>query len=74
MQPFGFVIAAVGAFCAAAAIGDWDLVFNGRKVRSFVALVGRGTMRAVYLLIGVAMVAVGLMSAFGVIGSTHAHR
>ena len=73
MQPFGLLSAAVGAFCAAA-IGDWDLVFDGRKVRSFVALVGRGTMRAVYLVIGVAMVAVGLLSVFGVIGATHAHR
>jgi uncharacterized membrane protein YidH (DUF202 family) len=68
MQPFGVVLILVGAFCAAAAAFDWDFVFNGRKVRSYVALLGRGTMRAIYFFLGVGLVVLGALTALGVIG------
>jgi len=52
------------------------LVFEGRKVRSCVSLVGRGTMRVVYFLIGAGMIVVGALAALGVDGvseETHHH-
>jgi hypothetical protein len=76
MQPFGLLLILVGAFCAAAALFDWDFVFEGRKVRSFVSLAGRGTMRAIYFLIGAVMIVAGALVALGVIGAaeeTHRH-
>ncbi|MCE2884623.1 MAG: immunity 17 family protein [Planctomycetaceae bacterium] len=76
MQPFGLLLILVGAFCAAAALFDWDFVFEGRKVRSHVALLGRGGMRAIYFLIGAGMIVLGALAALGVIGAaeeTHRH-
>lgn len=76
MQPFVLLLILAGAFSAAAAIFDWDFVFEGRKVRSYVALLGRGTMRAIYFLIGAGMIVLGALTALGVIGAaeeTHRH-
>lgn len=76
MQPFGFAMILSGFICTAAALFDWDFVFEGRRVRSFVSLVGRGTMRAVYFFIGAVMIVVGALAALGVIGAaeeTHRH-
>ena len=56
------VLVLVGIFCIAVAAFDWDFVMQGRKVRSMVALVGRGAMRLVYAAIGVFMVAMGVLA------------
>jgi len=66
----------IGAFCAAAALFDWDFIFEGRKVRSYVSLAGSGTMRAVYCLTGAGMFVVRALAALGVVGvaeETHRH-
>lgn len=68
MQPFGLILILVGGFCAAVGAFDWDFVFEGRKVRSYVALLGRGAMRAIYFLIGAAMIVLGALTALGIIG------
>jgi hypothetical protein len=57
----------VGLCCIAVAVFDPDFVMEGRKVRSMVALVGRGTMRGVYALVGLAMVAAGAALAAGLL-------
>ena len=59
---FGLVLVAVGLFCIAVAGFDWDFVMQGRKVRSMVALIGRGPTRVVYAVIGVGMVALGVVA------------
>jgi hypothetical protein len=42
MQPFGLILILVGGFCAAGGAFDWDFVFEGREVRSYVALLVNG--------------------------------
>ncbi len=60
-----FVAAGVLAMCGAAL--DWDWFMNARKVRAFVALLGRSGARVFYGLLGATLVTLGALMGAGVI-------
>ena len=63
----GLGIAFVGVFAVIGAVSNWAWFFESRKGRSFVKLFGRGGARVFYVLLGVFLIGLGLLGAFGVI-------
>ena len=61
----GGVAIALGALAVAAAIGNWDRCFQSAKVRWIETLGGRRTARAMYALVGIALIVLGVAIALG---------
>lgn len=64
-----WVLVAVGAFSILGAWQDWDWFMNSRKAQLWVRLFGRNGARVFYAILGVALSALGLLLALGVISS-----
>lgn len=67
MDPYGLIFVAVGAFSAAGGICDWDWFMNNRKAQAFVKLLSRKGARIFYVLLGLALVALGILVMMGTI-------
>ena len=67
MNLIGFAIAFAGVFAVTGAVCDWNWFFDSRKGKSFVKLLGRGGARVFYVLLGIFLLGLGLLGAFGII-------
>ena len=56
----GFALIAFGVFAACGGIFDWDFFMSNRRARRIVLLLGRGTARAFYALLGGALAGAGV--------------
>ena len=61
MNPFGYIAIAGGAFTITAAALDWDFFMNHSKARLWVSLFGRNGARVFYLVLGLALAALGVV-------------
>lgn len=67
MNPLGLLFAAAGAFSLTAAACDWEWFMNARKARVMVSLLTRNGARVFYGLLGLALLAFGILAATGVV-------
>ncbi|MDO4721335.1 MAG: immunity 17 family protein [Peptostreptococcaceae bacterium] len=59
------LLVAVGLFSVMAAILNWDFFFNSSKARIWVRLFGRNGARIFYILLGAAIIVLGILSQVG---------
>ena len=64
-----WILVGAGVFSISGALFDWDWFMNSRRAQLWLKLFGRQGTRIFYGVLGVAIVALGLMMAFGVIAS-----
>lgn len=67
MNPIGLIFIAAGLFSICGAAFDWDWFINSRKARFFVATFGRTGARVFYALLGISIVLIGVLIAFGIV-------
>ena len=67
MNPIGLLIAAGGIFGIVGAVMDWDWFMNHSKARFMCSLCGRNGARVFYIVLGLALVAGGVLMAVGII-------
>jgi small neutral amino acid transporter SnatA (MarC family) len=56
-----------GLFSSAGGLFGWDWFLNDRKARFFVAILGRTGARAIYVVLGVLLIVLGLCMMLGVV-------
>ena len=68
-QPFGIIFIIAGLFSAVCAVLDWDFFMNHRKARFIIKMLGRKGARVLYMILGAALVILGGLFIFGIIGA-----
>ena len=64
---FAWLFVAVGGFAVAGGALDLDFFMESRKARLFVRLLGRNGARVFYVLLGAALVTLGICALLGVV-------
>lgn len=67
VNPLGLLFAAAGAFSLTAAACDWEWLMNARKARVMVSLSTHNGARVFHGILGLALLAFGILAAIGVI-------
>jgi hypothetical protein len=70
MNPAGFILVAVGLFCFAGGLFNWNWFMNTRRARALVRAIGPTGARAFYMLLGIVIIVFGVLVAFNVIGGS----
>jgi len=68
-EPMGLLLVLVGLFAIAGGLFDWEWFMTNRKAWVFVKLLGRNGARVFYSVLGLVVVALGLLIVFGIISS-----
>lgn len=63
----GWLIVAGGVFGICGAVFDWEWFMNHRKAQALIRLFGRNGTRIFYVILGIALVVLGILLAMGVI-------
>jgi small neutral amino acid transporter SnatA (MarC family) len=71
MRILHFLFSLVGVFTIAGAVCDWDWFMESSRAQFFVNIFGRNGARAFYVLLGLFLLGLGVLGAFGVIDSSH---
>lgn len=61
------IFSACGVFAICASVFDWDFFMNHRKAQFFVNTIGRTGARIFYFILGVALLALGILMAAGIV-------
>jgi small neutral amino acid transporter SnatA (MarC family) len=66
-RPELLILAAIGLFSMAGGLFDWNWFMTSRRAWIFVKLLGRTGARAFYVLLGLALIILGILLAYDVI-------
>jgi small neutral amino acid transporter SnatA (MarC family) len=72
MNPFGLIFVLIGGLAVAAAALDWEWFMGSSKARFMTSLLGRQGARLFYVLLGVALLAMGVFFTLQIIPMTAA--
>lgn len=65
----GLMLAAAGVFSICGAALNWDWFLESHKARFFVNTFGRNGARAIYGVLGLALLVIGVLMALGIVSS-----
>jgi len=68
-EPAAILLVLAGLFAMAGGAFDWEWFMNNRKAQAFVNLLGRGSARVFYIILGLAIAIPDLLITFGVVAS-----
>ena len=68
-EPAALLLVLAGLFAMAGGVFDWEWFMNNSKAQAFVNWLGRGGARVFYIILGLAIVILGLLITFGVVAS-----
>jgi len=57
---FSWTLIAIGVFCLACSVGDWDFFFNNPRAAGYVALFGRKGARYIWGGLGATLIGIGV--------------
>ena len=67
MHPAGLILAFAGLFCVLGALCDWEWFMGSAKARFLIKLFTRPGARIFYGLVGLTLMAVGILGGLGII-------